>query len=535
MAFEAHNIAEPAGPGPDRLLAAELEDTAGGWPDALLEALPDLVLVAGSDGRIVRRNVVADNVLGDQLPVGGPAAGLLELIRDSERLQEQARAVLDRQQTYRGAFQMSDRNGRFTPYTAAVHPLPDGGCVIVIRDTVAAREREAVERQRDSSDAFVSRLGHELRTPLNAVLGFAQLLELEPLSAEQRADVQRILTGGRHMQALLDEVLDLSRVRGGGTDLDVASVPLLEVVRGAVDLVAGLAERRGIALILDIQSGQAGAADEPPEAAPENIVVRADRRRLTQVLLNLIDNAVKYGRAGGKVTVRLGAPAAPTEPVPGAPYVPRRAWVEVGDDGPGIAPESLERLFQPFERLGAERTAVVGTGLGLVLSRALVTAMNGSLVASSDVGSGTVLRMELDAVPGAGPRHDRQVLHVTDDPSAAALVDQALRGRLGAEVMHLHDADAVPAAVRDQQPAVVLIDDELAGTLTSDLVRRLAADSTTATVPVVVLSAETDPRIRLRMRAAGAVQVLDVPFDVRALLDAVARYLTVPRDSELPG
>jgi CheY-like chemotaxis protein/anti-sigma regulatory factor (Ser/Thr protein kinase) len=338
------------------------------------------------------------------------------------------------------------------------------------------------------------------------VLGFAQLLELEALSPEQRADVQRILTGGRHMQALLDEVLDLSRVRSGHVDLDVASVPVLEVARSVIDLATGLADARSMQIVLD--------------PAHEDFVARADRRRLTQVLLNLVDNAVKYGREGGTIRVRLSRGVSSSS---ASEAVVR---IEVADEGPGLAPEALQKLFRPFERLGAEATGVAGTGLGLVLSRALVTAMGGTLDATSRVGAGMVLTVEL---PTAAPRQPnqqtRRVVHVTADPSAATLVAQALRVRLGAQVEHVSDPELVPARVREVQPAVVLIDDTAPGMLSSDLVRRLAGDPLTALVPTVVLCPETDPRIRLRLRAAGATSVLDVPLDVRALLDSVARHL----------
>ena len=481
--------------------AAETPD----WAPALLDALPDVVVVIDAAGVIVQRNRVAADLFGHRCPVGSDASLLFDASVDSERLGPDVRAVLAQGHTYRGIATISDLHGRTAPYTLIVHQA-NGATIIIARDTIAARERELLERERDATADFVRRLGHELRTPLNAVLGFAQLLELEALSPEQRADLQRILTGGRHMQALLDEVLDLSRVRSGHVDLDVASVPVLEVARSVIDLATGLADARSMQIVLD--------------PADDNFVARADRRRLTQVLLNLVDNAVKYGREGSIIRVRLSRAASISSP---SESVVR---IEVADEGPGLAPEALQKLFRPFERLGAEASGVPGTGLGLVLSRALVTAMGGTLDATSRLGTGMVLTVEL---PTAAPRQTgqqtRRVVHVTADPSAATLVAQALRVRLGAQVEHVSDPELVPARVREVQPAVVLIDDTAPGMLSSDLVRRLAADPLTALVPTVVLCPETDPRVRLRLRAAGATSVLDVPLDVRALLDSVARHL----------
>jgi signal transduction histidine kinase/CheY-like chemotaxis protein len=482
------------------------------WAPALLDALPDLIVVIDEAGRIIERNRVAADLLGHRCPIGSDASLLAAASVDSDRLEPDVRAALAQNQTYHGITTISDLHGRTAPYTLIVRREPTGATIVIARDTIAARERELLERERDATADFVRRLGHELRTPLNAVLGFAQLLELEALSPEQRADVQRILTGGRHMQALLDEVLDLSRVRSGHVDLDVASVPVLEVARSVIDLTTGLADARSMRVVLD---------------PADDFVARADRRRLTQVLLNLVDNAVKYGREGG--TIRVGLSRGTASPTSTETVV----RIEVADEGPGLAPEALQKLFRPFERLGAEATGVAGTGLGLVLSRALVTAMGGTLSAASPQGAGLVLTVEL---PTAAPRwagqQTRRVVHVTADPSAATLVAQALRVRLGAQVEHVSDPELVPERVREIQPAVVLIDDTAPGMLSSDLVRRLAADPLTALVPTVVLCPETDPRVRLRLRAAGATSVLDVPLDVRALLASVARHLP---DSPITG
>lgn len=485
------------------------------WAPALLDALPDVVVVIDADGRIVQRNRVAADLLGHRCPVGSDAALLAAAAVDSDRIEPDVRAALARNMTYRGIATISDLRGRTAPYTLIVRRDASGGTVIIARDTIAARDRELLERERDATADFVRRLGHELRTPLNAVLGFAQLLELEALSPEQRADVQRILTGGRHMQALLDEVLDLSRVRSGHVDLDVASVPVLEVARSVIDLATGLADARLMQIVLDVQN------------PAEDLVARADRRRLTQVLLNLVDNAVKYGHEGGTIRVALSRGDTDHSSDEGV------VRIEVADEGPGLSAEALDKLFRPFERLGAEASGVAGTGLGLVLSRALVMAMGGTLSATSQVGDGTVLTVEL---PTAPPRQTgqqtRRVVHVTADASAATLVAQALRVRLAAQVEHVSDPELVPERVREVQPAVVLIDDTAPGMLSSDLVRRLSADPLTALVPTVVLCPETDPRIRLRLRAAGATSVLDVPLDVRALLDSVSRHLP---DSPITG
>src|SRR5204863_1178697 len=199
---------------------------------------------------------------------------------------------------------------------------------------------------------FLSRMSHELRTPLNGILGFAQLLEMESLPADQEESVAQILRAGRHLLGLINEVLDISRIETGRLQLSLEPVPVGETLRGALDIVRPLAAQHGIAL-------NAGAADERQH-------VLADRQRLQQVLLNLLSNAVKYNRTGGTVAVSCEQ------------CEPTRFRLKVSDTGPGIRPEHLDLLFVPFERLGADRTEVEGTGIGLALSRRLAEAMGGT-------------------------------------------------------------------------------------------------------------------------------------------------------------
>jgi signal transduction histidine kinase len=209
-----------------------------------------------------------------------------------------------------------------------------------------------------------------LRTPLNAVLGFGQLLQLSSLAPEDEESVEHILTAGRHLLGLINEVLDLSAVEAGQITLALEPVALGEVVRRSVDLVRPSAAERGIHILQDDDSGG-------------ERIVRADRKRLQQVLLNLLSNAIKYNRAGGQVSIRC-------EKVDAGQF---RLLVE--DSGYGIPPQQLDRLFAPFERLGADQGPVQGTGLGLALSRRLVEAMGGRIGVHSALGRGSTFWIDL--------------------------------------------------------------------------------------------------------------------------------------------
>jgi signal transduction histidine kinase/CheY-like chemotaxis protein len=488
----------------------ELGGARGGAPvgaalaSGLLAVVPDPVAVIG-DGTVRRLNPSARALAGPRVEEGMPAAALAALLPAGRRaVLADVSATLAAGRGWRGPLDLLDPDGVAAAHLVTVTPVPDGA-VVLARPLAEVRAREAAERECRDRDELIARMGHELRTPLNAVLGFAQLLELDDLTAEQREDVGHMLTAGRHMQELIDEMLDLTQVRAGAVDLDVGPVPVLDVVHGVRELIGPLAIRRGI---------QTRVAPDPP------LMVLADRRRLWQVLLNLVSNAVKYGREGGAIRIGVAAVAG------------GRVRLEVEDDGPGIAPEALSRLFAPFERLGAERTGVEGWGLGLAVSKALVTAMDGNLSATSRPGTGSVFAVELAGVGPApesgdavGPPRSRLIIYVGCDPAAQALVAQSLKAHLAAETVAVTRAALVADAVRRTAPALVLVDGDLPDATAQEVLQRLAGDPLTATVPRIATAADHDPRVRLRLRAAGAGQVLDLPLDLREWLDSAGRHL----------
>jgi PAS domain S-box-containing protein len=263
---------------------------------------------------------------------------------------------------------------KFPLLDAAGEPYALGGVSTNI--TERKRTEQAVIAANQAKSAFLSRMSHELRTPLNAVMGFAQLLQMDELTAHQHDAVGEILHGARHLLELINEVLDIARIESGHFAISLGDVVLDDVVDEVARLMRPMAERRRIALDADV----AGAC---------GLVVRADRQRLKQVLLNLVSNAVKYTPEGGTVRLRSATDG-------------DRVTVLVTDTGAGIAAADIERLFVPFERLGAERSTIEGSGLGLALAKSLVEAMHGTI--------------EVDSAPGAG-----STFGVTLAPARAAL------------------------------------------------------------------------------------------------------------------
>ncbi|MBE0547715.1 MAG: PAS domain-containing protein [Rubrivivax sp.] len=246
-------------------------------------------------------------------------------------------------------------------------------------DITAAKQADALRFERDRAAAadqaksqFLSRVSHELRTPLNAILGFAQLLDMDAgASKRQRGWIAHVLASGRHLLALMDDILEISSVQTGALPMTLESLPLRPVVEEAWAMLAGAAQEAGIAVIDEVPPGHA-------------LTVRADRRRLKQIVSNLLSNAIKYNRPGGWVRLRAQAAGDQVE-------------LAVTDNGPGLDEVQRARLFQPFERLGAQHGPVAGTGLGLSLSRQLADAMGGTIEVDSTPGVGSTFRVRMPA------------------------------------------------------------------------------------------------------------------------------------------
>jgi len=239
-------------------------------------------------------------------------------------------------------------------------------------------ERDRAESADQAKTQLLSRVSHELRTPLNAVLGFGQLLDSDPdLAPRHRNWIRQILASGQHLLELVDDVLDLSSAQAGQLNLSLTAVALQQAISeawGMLDIAHAGSPARPAGLRF---------VDETAAALP--LWVHADPRRLRQVLSNLFSNAIKYNRAGGEL--RVSAEALPDGMVE----------LRVADTGRGMTPDQLLRLFQPFERLGAQHTSVQGTGLGLALCKQLVEAMGGRIDARSEPGVGSVFAVRLRA------------------------------------------------------------------------------------------------------------------------------------------
>jgi PAS domain S-box-containing protein len=402
--------------------------------------------------------------------------------------------------------------------------------VSVMEDVTGRKQAEAAllaaraaERANAAKTEFLSRMSHELRTPLNAVLGFAQLLQMDAthrLAPEQQARVHHIENAGAHLLAMINDVLDLSRIESGGMMLAPETVALRPLVQESLALVDALAQTSEVLLRV-----------EPPDGAAE--ALHADHLRVRQVLVNLLSNAIKYNRRGGSVTVRWSAPSDAG-----------RIAIGVSDTGTGLSTEQRAHLFEPFNRLGAERSGIEGTGIGLVVTHRLVQLMGGTLDVESRPGIGSCFTVSLPAAPAQGgaaaasradqgsqaapPGATRTVMYAEDNPMNVELVREVLSLRADVRLVIARNGREALALARSERPELVLMDMHL-GDMTGLAVKaQLDRDPAFANVPCIALSADAMPEPIEAAKVAGFRAYLTKPLEVGAFLRTVDEVLAMP-------
>lgn len=377
---------------------------------------------------------------------------------------------------------------------------------------VRRREHELALRESQAKSEFLSRVSHELRTPLNAVLGFAQLLLIgkDDLPFHARSKIAHIQSAGEHLLALIDDVLDLSGLESTQLRLELQPVRASEVLREALPLVEALAHNHAVTV----------------HTGPLEGVVVADRTRLRQMLINLLSNAIKYNRPEGHVTVTSMVES-------------DHVLLNVKDNGLGMTSEQLTHLFEPFNRLGRERDAIQGTGIGLAVVQALARRMNGEIRVESQPGVGSTFSVRLpramDAaaitstapppVPRAadGAEHTCRgsVLYVEDNPVNVMLVEELMRMRPGIVLNSAATGLGGVAQAAQLKPDLILIDIQLPDIDGFEVLRHLRQQADTAATPCIALSANAMPEDIARAREAGFTDYWTKPIDFANFLAAM--------------
>jgi PAS domain S-box-containing protein len=403
--------------------------------------------------------------------------------------------------------------------------------VCLVRDNTAEQQarkalveaRDTAERANKAKSEFLSSMSHELRTPMNSILGFAQLLQSDPdnpLSDTQKESVDQISRAGWHLLQLINDVLDLAKVEAGKIEAILEDVDLDTVMAECLSLVMPLAEKHGIEL-----------ADQ---ATGTSLHIRADYTRFKQVVLNLVSNGIKYNRKNGSVAIEA-----------------RRVddWCELAivDTGVGLRAEQIDKIFEPFSRVAAQREEIEGTGIGLTITRKLVALMGGAIGVESQPGVGSrfwvriplyqgdsasgpaapsgVVRTDAPAnARSSGPQ--RTVLYVEDNPANLALVEYVLRQRRpNLRLISAHTGELGVALAESQHPELIILDISLPGMDGYEVLDVLRADPQLRDIPIFALSANAMQRDIEKGLEAGFDDYLTKPIDVTRLLRTIDALL----------
>ena len=378
------------------------------------------------------------------------------------------------------------------------------------RDLVAAKEVAEVANR--AKTLFLTSMSHELRTPLNGILGYAQLLQrARNLEPRQMGGLHVIQQSGEHLLKLINDILDSAKIEAGKEELHPSDLSLKPFLESIVAVV----QQKAVAKNLRFR------AEADPDL-PE--IIRADERRLRQVLLNLLANAVKFTDSG-EVVLQVRAASA------------SRLNFAVRDSGAGIAPKDFDTIFKPFEQVGEVRRRLGGTGLGLMISRQFVRLMGGDIEVESRLGEGSTFRFSLDVQPGKSPQQRvvaprvtaytgaRRKVLVVDDIHANRAVLRDMLAELGFQVIEAANANEAMSASERERPDIILTDVYMSEIDGLELIRRLRRIPRLAGMPIIAVSASASHTDAAACLAAGANAFLPKPVVEQDLVEKIGNLL----------
>ena len=388
------------------------------------------------------------------------------------------------------------------------------------------RARDNAQAANKAKTEFLSSMSHELRTPLNAIIGLSELLDIDQAgkSIENQSEYPKeIMKAGYHLLDLIDDVLDLSRIEAGHLKLEIEPVSIPSITSECVkQMNVGLASKQGIAI--------------DDRTSKEGLWVSADKKRLTQVIFNLLSNAVKYNRSNGTVVIDSHK------------LSKDKVRITVTDSGYGIAPEYIDKLFDPFERLAARKSSVEGSGIGLTVVRDLVDAMHGEIGVNSKVDRGSTFWVDLPlaSIVSAAQQTpkviapsplgelvieddiDYKVLYIEDTLTNVMVVKGLLKKWENIQFLNAETAEEGLKLAEQELPDLILMDICLPGIDGYAALKILRSSAETRHIPVVALTANAMESDLQSGKDVGFDAYLTKPINISMLLKEISKHINKP-------
>ncbi|MGP1384538.1 MAG: CHASE2 domain-containing protein [Thainema sp.] len=393
--------------------------------------------------------------------------------------------------------------------------------------------KQAADAANQAKSEFLANMSHELRTPLNGILGYAQILERSPaLRQQDQKGVGIIYQCGTHLLTLINDILDLSKIEARKLDLSPTKIHLLTFLHGVAEICRIRAEQKGVFFNMAMN-------DRLP------MTIQADEKRLRQVLINLLGNAIKF-TDNGKVTFKIDVlpQAAPPqdEDEQQANQLTITLRFQVEDTGIGMSADQIEKIFLPFEQVGEASHRPDGTGLGLAISQKIIALMSSQIQVQSRLGEGSVFWFDLSVpvsrdwqateqnptqpvivgIQGQSPK----ILIIDDDANHRSILTKLLQD-IGCQTLAATDGGEGLAQAMQHQPDLIVLDLAMPNMDGFELMMKLQANSDTQAIPIIVSSASVFEADRDRSLQAGAHTFLPKPFQTDELLNAISSLLNV--------